>query len=596
MNKNLSLLALLLAIVFGATAQVNYDEGRVEVLGVQLLQSHSNSSEYYYLPQFPSLSVNQNGDLELMCIKYVGEGDAPSGGLFHALIRFTLPDEIHDELQVALEEQIPGAKIMGPVPLQPLASEEGEGTADFQVVSSVLTSTDGEEALTRSVISSGHAPLLPGSKSAIAANLTPEGATLLWNSFTGTTSDVSVSVNACYEAWVKAYNATVSAEMSVVYEHFSRLYNIQEGYTKRQLRKIVDDLQRNGDIKVEVFDRSQGLNVKASEMEGILSVVTDKLIEVMFNTETGWSKAPERETAVEAGQVKGRQSKGWITKLFSGSGNQKYISDDQFVLKQRSDIQSNKFYLNLSKTTTIKVPIHSSGNLGGFYKELGDNQEYFRVVDLNDADFQKRDVFFQIDGDYVDAFKSKINFVSVTFRKKNGDEPVTTKNIIFNYSDIENGEQIKLVSYPRLGDKSSGWLNYEYRLNWSFRGIDEPVKIPLKEDEWIRSDAPVISLIPPFKKAIVEIDADRSMFEDAGISSAVVEFASTFLGEPAKIGRVRLSASDADPISKIALYHDDGEKLVYKVTWASKSGTEKAPLKELDSDYLFLIPPVTSDF
>lgn len=587
---------LFLILSFTVNSQVKYDEGRVEVLGVQFLQDHKNANEYYYLPQFPSLSENNNGDLELMCIKYVGEENQPSGGLFHALIRFTLPSEIQEELQSALEEKIPGAKIMGPVPLQPLANEEGEGTAAFQVVSSVLTSTNGEDALTRSVISSGHAPLLPGSKSAIAANLTPEGATLLWNSFTGATSDVSVSINACYEAWVKAYNATVTAEMSVAYEHFSRLYNVQEGYNKRQVRKIVDDLQRNGDIKVEVFDRTKGLGVKATEMEGILSVVTDKLIETMFNTETGWSKAPERETAVESGQVKGRQSKGWITKLFTGTGNQQYITDNQYVLKKRTDIQSNKFYLNLSKTTTIKVPVHSSGNLGGFYDELGNDEKYFRVVDLNDVDFQRREVFFQIDGEFVDAFQSKINFVSVSFKKETGDEPATTKTVMFNYTDVEKGEQIKSISYPRLGEKSTDWLNYQYRLNWNFRGADDIVRFPEKEDEWIKSNAPVVSLSPPVKKSVIEIDADRSVFGEAGISNAIVEFASTFLGKPEKIGRVRLSTDDADPISKIALYHDEGEKLVYKVTWVSRNETTKSPLKELDSDYLFLMPPVTSDF
>ncbi len=587
---------LLLVAVVTASAQVSYDEGRVEVLGVQFLQDHDRPDEYYYLPQYPSLSVNSDGEPELMCIKYVGAEDQPSGGLFHALIRFTLPPEIREELQGALEEKVPGAKIMGPVPLQPLASEEGEGTAGFTIVSSILTGTGGEEALTRSVITSGHAPLLPGSKSAIAANLTPEGATLLWNSFTGATSDVSASINACYEASVKAYNAVVSAEMSVVYDHFSRVFNYQEGYSRRQLRKIVDDLQRTGDMKVEVFDRSKGLGIKATEMEGILSVVTDKLIEVMFNTETGWSQAPEREEAVEAGQIRGRQSRGWITKLFKGSGNQKYFSDDQYVLKKRTDIQSNSFYLNLSKETTIKVPLHTSGNLGGFYEELGDNEKYFRIVDLNDPAFQQREVFFQIDGEYADAFSSKINFVSVNFKKEYASNPAVNKSVIFNYTDVENGRQIKSVSFPRLGHESSDWLDYEYRLNWSVRGVDDPIKVPAKTDEWIKSNAPVVALTPPFHKKIVEVDADRTMFKETGMVTAIVEFASTLLGSTEKVGRVRLGADDAEPVSKLVLYHDEGEPVAYRVTWVSKYGTEKTPVKALESDYLYLMPPVSGDF
>jgi len=596
MRKNIFILNFFLFLCLSTLAQVKYDDGRIQLMGVQLLQDHDNPDEYYYLPQYPSLSINSEGNVELMCIKYVGEEGQPSGGLFHALIQFTLPAEILEELQAAMEEKVPGAKIMGPVPLQPLASEEGEGTAGFTIVSSVLSDAGGEEALTRSVITSGHAPLLPGSKSAIAANLTPEGATLLWNSFTGATSDVSASINACYEASVKAYNAVVSAEMNVVYDHFSRVFNYQEGYTRRQLRKIVDDLQRAGDMKVEVFDRSEGLGIKSTEMEGILNVITDKLIEVMFNTETGWSQAPEKETAVEVGQIKGRQSRGWITKLFKGTGNQKYISDNQYVLKERTDINSNSFYLNLSKETTIKVPLHSSGNLGGFYEELGDDENYFRIVDLNDPAFQRREVFFQIDGEYVDAFSSKINFVSVNFLKKYDSNPDVTKSIIFNYQDVENGKQVKSVSFPRLGAENAGWLDYEYRLNWSVRGFDDPVKVPEREDEWIKSNAPVISLKPPFNKVTVEVDADRSMFKDAGIVTAIVEFASTLMGRTEKVGRVRLGAEDAESVSKLVLYHDEGEQIAYRVTWVSKYKTEKTPVKALDSDYLYLLPPVSDDF
>ena len=591
MKKRVILLTFSLVVLVLTTAQVKYDEGRMQVLGVQLLQDFKNENAYYYLPQYPRLSTRENGDIELMCIKYVGEDNQPSGGLFHALIKFSLSDELIAELQDALNEKVPGAKIMGSVPLLPLASEDGQGTAGFQLVSAILSNAGGEDSFSRSVITSGHAPLLPGSKSAIAANLTPEGATLLWNSFAGATSDVSVSVNACYEASVNAYNAVVTADMSVIYSHFSQLHNLQHKYAKRQLRDIADELKRDGKINIEVFDRSKGLDIKVSDVQGILNIVTDKLVEIMFNTETGWSKAPEKEQAVTSGQIKGRREQGWVSKLFKGTGNSKYISDDQFVLKKRSDIQTNKFYLNLSKTTTIKVPIHSSGNLGGFYEELSNDPKYFRIVDLNDAAFQHRDIFFQIDGEYVDAFRNKINFVSVNFKKEHGSSPATTKETFFNYSDVEKGEQIKSISFPRLGDNSAEWLNYEYKLNWSLRGIDKPVSIPAYDSVWIKSNAPVVSLKPPFKKEIVEIDADRSMFTDAGMSTAIVEFASVLAGKKEKVGRVMLRADDAESLSRIALYHDEEEQVVYRVTWVSKKGTQKTPLHLLDTDYLFLLPP-----
>ena len=38
-------------------------------------------------------------------------------------------------------------------------------------------------------------------------------------------------------------------------------------------------------------------------MDGILKIVTDKLVELMFDHKTGWSADPPREAAVEANQI-----------------------------------------------------------------------------------------------------------------------------------------------------------------------------------------------------------------------------------------------------------------------------------------------------
>ncbi len=57
-------------------------------------------------------------------------------------------------------------------------------------------------------------------------------------------------------------------------------------------------------------------------MDGILQIVTDKLIELMFDSKTGWAADPEREAVVERDQIQRRQERGFLTRLFKGSGNQ----------------------------------------------------------------------------------------------------------------------------------------------------------------------------------------------------------------------------------------------------------------------------------
>jgi uncharacterized protein YcfL len=594
--KNFKLFILfstLLLVCNSAQAIVKYDEGRLMIAGVQLLQDREDSLSYYYLPQFPRLSVRPDGAYEFLCMKYVGKGgEETNGGIFHALIEFSLPPEVLTLITDQLKEIKPGAQIVGPVPMQQNLEEGKEGQASFKVISAILNNEGGKDAFTSSVITSGFAPLLPGSKAAIAAKLNQAGATLLWESMSGTTSDVSVAINGYYVAAVKAYNAVVTAEMSTIYNHYSAITNVQSGFTRNQLRKISDKMIQDQVLNIDVFDRSEGLGVSSKEMEAILELVTDKLIELMFDAEAGWSKEPEREVAVEANQIKGRQDRGWFDSVFGGKDDTEYYSDNQFVLKKRKDVRINKFYLNLSKSTTIKVPIYTSGNLAGLYNSLQNKDQYFKIVNLDDPDFQQREVHFQIDGNYAESFGDILNFVSVNFRKKySNDQSEVTNDISFNAKDVASGTNFKSIKYPRLGLAGSEWLDYEYQVNWSFIGNSNSVRQPANENEWIQARSPSISLIPPFLKRTVEIDLDKAEVQEEKIHSVVVNFYTILSGAPRLLKSITLRNSDPEGTAKSSLYHDTGEPVAYQVVWFSNSGKSQSKLAQLKEDYLFLTPP-----
>lgn len=580
---------LCLPLLVADTAQglVHYDAGRLQIMGIQLLQDADDESLYYYLPQFPRLATRDDGTFELLCLKYVGAERQPGGGLFHALVAFDLPEEVLEDLQKELEEQLPGARLAGPVPLMQ-AADDAEGTGSFEVVSAVL-SDQGEGGFTRSMVTSGRAPLMPGSRAVVAALLEPAGATLLWDSFSGATSDVSVAINAYYEAKVEGYNAKVRAEVDTLYTHFSRVSNVQSNYTKRQLRKIVDELENTGDLQVEVFDRSESLGLDAKQMDGVLQIVTDKLVELMFDAETGWAKEPPRETAVEANQIQGRQKRGWFSRVFGGAQNTKYFSDDQYVLKRRRDVRRNVFTMDLSKSSTIKVPVSTAGNMRGLFDALGDDPQYFRIVDTADPAFERRDVHFQVDGGYVDAFDSVLNSVAINFRKVYGDERADfTDSLIFDSSLTEGGPMVKHVSFPRLGLDTVDWTAFEYQVVWNLR--DGPQQRSPRNG-WTQSLDAAVPLVPPFTKREVEIDADRTFFADSGYATAVVEFAVLLAGKPKLERKATLRAGDAESTNRVVLYHDRDEQVAYRVTWHGRAGKKVGALEVLESDYLFLVPP-----
>ena len=576
-------------------AVVKYDEGAVQIDGIQLLQDREDPNAYYYLPQYPRLSMKEDNSFELLCMKYIGQGGAETnGGIFHALIEFTLPKKMLEELEQKLKEKVgKGAKIAGPVPLQQAVKDGEAGLASFQVVSSILTNTTGANPFSRTIITSGHAPFLPGSKAAISARLSQEGATLLFKSLEGNTSDVSVTLSGYYEAALKAYNAVITAETSTIYKHFSTISNTQEGFKKDEIRKITDNLIRNQTIKVEVFDRSAALGVNVKEMEALVTMVTDKIIELMFNAKEGWSKDPERVQAVAQNQIPLHQERGAFAQFFAGTGNQQYVTDDQFVMKKITDMKTSTISINLSKSTTIKVPVYASGNLSGVYKELKAEDKYFKIVNLDDPDFQKREVHFQVDGEFAETFNDIFNFVTVSFKKKysNGQNDVT-KDLVFDRKSIEAGSSLQKALYPRLGINSADWLNYDYKISWALKGDKNIINEPTAEDKWLSAKAPAILLSPPFDKRVLEIDADRTFFKEKNIISAAVRFLTTVNGKTTVNKTMVLKAADVVNTNKIALYYDKGESVGYQVTWYSKEKEYKDEIKLLESNYLILIPKI----
>lgn len=591
---------LIQACFLSGHAIPKYGEGGLFLKGIQLLQDDTDTAAYYYIPRYPRMATYEDGSFKFLFIKYVGKGSAgPNGGLFHAMIKFSLPEEeiirLQDTLRMVTNNA--QAKIIGPVPLQQAIADGDKGLASFTVVSSILNNTTGASPFTQKLICSGHAPFLPESEAALAASLSQEGATLLWESLTGKTSDVSVSLSGYYEAVVKAYKAVVSAEMNTVYEHYSRVSNFQEGFTRDQVRKITDELVQSQALKVESFDRSASLGLKSDEMKAILDLVTDKLVELMFDAKSGWAKAPEGETAVEPEQIKGRQDRGWFSQTFLGAEDVPYYSDNQFVLKRRQDIRSNKFYLDLSQSTTVKVPVYTSGNLGGVYDAMNKKGEdavkaIFRIVNLDDVDYQKRDVSFMLDGGYAESFNDIFNFVTVSFRKKYPEHDEVTTDLLFSRNNIENktaGMQ-QMVSYPRLGIASSDqWLDYEYRVTWNLKGSNDVIREPADASQWITATAPGITLMPPVTRKKVTIETDRSVFGDTvTTATVVVKFLVMLGGKPTLQRTLILRAKDPSNIREMVLFHDPGEPVAYQVTRVTPRGEEKGPLKELGSDFLMV--------
>ncbi len=406
----LSLLAALSAAP--AASLVQFEEGRRVVDGVALLQDAADPSAYYYLPTVPRLAQHADGTFTFLFLQHTWAHDDGGGAILHALFELSLPSEEIKALERKLRREVPGARIAGMVPLRPAETEDGQPKAGFRVTSASLTGGSPNAK----PVTSGAGPLTEGSRAAFAARLDATQASLMVESLRGATSDVSVTVEAAYDAAVPAYNARVTVHQKQVYEHLSQIANRQEGFSRRQLRDVTDHLHQSGAIEVEAFDRS-GPDVE-SRLAGILDVVTTKLTTLMFDAETGWAKRPPRHAAVDKGQIKNRVKRGFLSKLFKGTGNQRYVTDDQWVLKNIRDIEERSFEIVLDEKSVVRTPFFATGNLGGLYEALAADDRYFRVARLHeDAAYGRRTVTFQLSAGDLEDFEDEVRFVTVAFRK-----------------------------------------------------------------------------------------------------------------------------------------------------------------------------------
>jgi hypothetical protein len=584
-------------VVLGSDAEalVQYDGDRLFIDGVQLLQTVENPNAYEYLANDLAVARDAAGDYQLLMAKHVG-GDGASGGILHALVEFALRPERRAEIERKLQEQRPGAVLVGPVNMIALDDghgSDGRGSGSFQVISAILTAGEGAgDHIRGRVVHSGTAPFAPGSKAAVAARLSPEAATLMWNSLTGATSDLSIAVRGYYEAQIEGYNAIVRADVSTIYNHQSFVDSFQKRFTKRQVRDIADKLVHSQVVSVEVFDRSVGVGIKVDDMAKIVDVLTDKLIELLFDRQAGWAKLPESVTAVERDQICNRQTRGFFSRLFRGATDDHYCTDDQYVIKDISNVLTRSFVLNLSKKTTIKAPFDTAGNLGGFYQDLevAERDRYFKVISLDDPAFEEVDVAFYLDSAIVEAFTDKLTLVSVNVRHKRVDGSIRDMPLVFDRDGVKAQKVIQHVKLRRLGDPGESWREFKYQVAWNVRGDAQPLRVPPNADEFIASREAGIQLTPPLDRQTLVLDVDNSSFAARGILAVVVKLGSKINGKLHLVEHT-IRAGDAEGLRNISILKDPGGGVAIATTWHTRGGDFNERPKVVDHSYHFVAIP-----
>ena len=579
---------------FQNKVSIALDDGtQVIMFGKAKSLSTDFTGEYYYLPANLRLSNRQDGTPEFLFLKYTTEEREDAGGvqgaLMHFLMEWGLTNEQEQELQMKLNQKlksmakssrefskVTNPKVMGPANL--LSDTEDS----FQIISGTLTS----DKFTPNLVSTGRAPILPGSKIAVASILEKNGAQLLAATFEKNRSitDVSIHLRFRYEVLTPRVEGKITVDwerMDSLYQQITRDYShtdLDDGtmpWSNSLKDDIITDVEKdslmaymsekniiNVQLDIHEVDNPIAQEVVSAYMEYFLASISEKEFvqhEAPKPIEQGSSYQPD-ENLYEYHMTKTKMEKKFQKKY------------EEYNLRVR---------LPMVQEMTL------TENLASWYDGVKHNKKCVSSVNLNDPFFQHRDINLILDLEAEEMFGKEVNYVTVNVRKKrsSGHDFQDHRTIDREYLK-QNGVKATMT-YARGEDRNPD--TYEYKSQWSLKGG----KIYPENPEWIKGDWQGVTLAPPIKPRIIEFEADLEELEELGIRRATLQLRYMKYGKEYETN-VPITVSKGNPLVEEMFFTDrDQQGYAYRLILTHK---EKGKMAldwdaKINDDYVYATIP-----
>lgn len=551
------------------------------------------SNEYYYLPTNLRLSKKEDGTPEFIFVKYTTEETAAAGGvqgaLMHFLMEWGLTPEQEAELQQKLSAKLEGLKdinekykevknpkIMGPITLK--SDVEGE---TFRIISGTLTN----QKFTPNMVTSGKAPLLPGSKMAVAAILEKNGAQLLAATFEKARSitDVSLNLRFQYEALTPAVDGIITVDWEQVdslYQHFKRDYTHEDkdDDTMPFSNSLKDDIITD-EVKDSLFsyleqtkavvirldqlkpDNPVAKEITAAFMEYFLSSVADKNFAM-----------PEEGKPAESLDNKYEPSEDLYEYHFDAK---------RMTVKRKKGRETYSLKLRIPVVHEVTI----TENLASWYDGAKHNKKCVTSVNLNDPFFQHRDINLILDGEAEKMFGDEVNALSVDIRKKRSGGNDFQDAIMIDKAKLAKGVLASLT-YARGEDKNPDV--YEYRVSWNLKGRVYP-----ENPQWEKGDWKGINLVAPVAPRNIMFEGDIAAMKEMGIPRATLQVRYQKFGQEVETN-IPITVSKGVPLVEKTIYTDkDTRGYVYRLILTPTTG-EKLVMpweSKINDDYVYAALP-----
>lgn len=545
---------------------------------------------YYFLPFDMRLSTKPDDTPEFLFTEFITEQSASQGGLSGALMHFLVtwgptPEKIA-ELETKLAAKQRGARLIGAVPLE-VTAESGS----FRIISATLS--DGE--LSPSQVTSGRAPAFPGGRAAAAARLGPEGAQLMKSSFTDTSSiaDLSLVFDYSYLLLNPAVRGYIEVDWSKVQ---TQSESLEAEYKRWQSGKRVKKTTFLGITiaKSEKPTYSRSYEEMRNEYDflrerGVITVhfdqlrdgeATQKMQDAFF--QFFLNMAAEITNDEEAPPPPSEEEK-------EATPNIRYGNSYTYKKSFTRNVNHRKTQrLQLSGRTAVRYPMQLVGNLMSWYDAVKDNPRCVSQVFLNDPFYDHRDINFIVDLDAQDIFEDQINYVTINVRKDRNQGRAFEDRLTIDQAWLQQNGVNASLTYAR-GDDTSGDV-YQYQVQWGLRGG----KVWPERASWQRGDWESVSLAPPIRRRIIEVEGDLFEMEENRITRATVQVRYPQFGAEEEIN-IAVSPARGESLVEQPIFTDrDARGYVYRlVLWHRDHGQLVLPWQARTSDdYIFVnVPP-----
>jgi hypothetical protein len=222
--------------------------------------------------------------------------------------------------------------------------------------------------------------------------------------------------------------------------------------------------------------------------------------------------------------------------------------------------QTGKFRIDLNKFTPDNLTLRFDENIGDL-RSLMREEGFFRSVNLDDPFYRQREISVFLDGINGQDFNQFVNFVTVQLRKRHANNVESNEEIRIDRSNYNTtGNAFKLV-YGWKGDQNrTRWLEYDYKVNWSFFG---GIKVT---NDWQATTEAAIALTPPFTRQSIDIQGDAAALTAAQVRLVQVRLFDRLNG-PAQSRQVTLNPS-VKTADRIDLVLPRGQtEYDYEINW-----------------------------